>query len=372
MRSRDVGLLGLGALCAVALSMGAVGCQPEGNSSLPTGPSGSGGTTGEGGSGAETSSGDGAGGGGGEAGTATTGSAGGGEGGGGTGDPPPPPARVATIEEITTGTVGEGVDVEVKGVVAMSHKFFVSKGGSGSCLWGVFLSSPGDGETEPYSGVLALSYGTMAVTQDNDESYCPKLGQEPVGDAFPDDIKPGDVLDVAGRTSSFLLDQCATQPAEVNPSEVKQRQLANVARATKIGETTPRSPHLLTAADAAKLSSPTDVEFHDMWGGVKVRLENVSPLATMPVVDTYGTLRLDMGDSPILEVRRNIYYRPYSQNFCHEHAQFESGVTFESIKGFSSISFCTWSLLPHDKCADFSPSSTDCGGATTCPPDTIQ
>ena len=48
MRSRDVGLLGLGALCAVALLGGAGGCQPEGNSGLPTGPGGPGGTTGKG------------------------------------------------------------------------------------------------------------------------------------------------------------------------------------------------------------------------------------------------------------------------------------------------------------------------------------
>lgn len=364
MRSRDVGLLGLGALCAVALSMGAGGCQPEGNSSLPTGPGGPGGITGAGGGGTGTSVGEG--GSGGEAGAATTGSGGG----GGTGEPPA--AQVVTIEEITTGAVGDGVDVEVQGVMAMSHKFFISKGGSGSCLWGVFLSSPGDGETEPYSGILALSYGTMAVTQEGGETYCPKLGQEPVGDAFPDDIKPGDVLDVAGETSYFLLDQCATQPAEANPSQVKQRQLAKIARATKVGETTPRSPHLLTGDDVARLSSPTDAAFHDMWGGVKVKIENVSPLAVMPIVDMYGALRLDMGDSPSLEVRRNVYYRPVSENFCHKHAQFASDVTFDWIVGFSSISFCTWSLLPNDKCADFMPSSVDCSGAASCPPDTIQ
>jgi hypothetical protein len=358
MRSGELGLVGLGALCALAVSINAGGCQSDDSSTGATGPGG----TGAGGN-AATSTGTGTGGG-----TTSTGTAGGESGTGGSGGAGAP---VVTIEDITQGTVGEGVDVQLSGAVAMSQKFFVSKGQSGSCLWGVFLSSPGDGETTPYSGILALSYGTMATTQDNGEAFCPKLGQEPVGDAFPDDVKPGDVLDVAGETSYFLLNQCATQPADTNPSQVKQRQLAQVRSAVKVGETTPRTPHLFSGDDVAKLASATDTEFHDMWGGVKVRIENVSPVATPAIVDRFGAIRIDLGASPSLEARRNVYYRPYSQNFCHEQVQFADGVTFASIEGFSSVFFCIWILLPNDKCADFDPSSTDCSGATECQPDAL-
>jgi hypothetical protein len=354
MRSSELGLLGLGAVCALAISVNTGGCQSDSDSGTPIGAGGAGGegaSTNDGGGDGTTSS-------------SSGGTAGGGGGGG-------EATQVVTIEDITKGTIGEQIDVQVKGVVAMSQKFFISKGQSGSCLWGVFLSSPGDGETTAYSGILALSYGTMAVTQQNGESYCPKLGQEPVGDAFLDDIKPGDVLDVVGETSYFLLNQCATQPAEANPSHVKQRQLAQVRQVMKVGETTPRTPHVISADEMVKLASATDAAFHDMWGGVKVRVESVTPLTMPSVVDMYGTVRLDMGESPSLEVRRNVYYRPYSQNRCHRIAEFGADVSFASIEGFSSVSFCTWSLLPNDKCADFDPASGDCSGATVCPSDVM-
>ncbi|KYF73339.1 hypothetical protein [Sorangium cellulosum] len=369
MRSREVGLLGLGALCAVAVFLGAGGCQPEGNTRPPGWSGRPGGTIGEGGSGAETaSSGDGGREGEGAAGTAATGSAGGD--GVGTGDPPV--ARVATIEEITTGVVGEGVDVEAKGVVAMSRKWLVSKSkSSGSCLWGVFLSAPGIPVTEANSGILALSYGTRGVTDDQGNVTCPNIEQASAGDAFPDDVKPGDVLDVTGRTSYYSPADCDEQPPEANPTRVKQRQLASVTKVKLVGSAPIPEPHVFSGEDIAKLAAPSDPDgekFHDAWGGVKVRVAGpLSPTLQgemQTVVGAYGNIVL-AGSG--LRVGDKFYYVQGSMDACHGAPDYPStDVEWARIDGFSTLDYCTWSLQPLNKCADFDPAGKDCTDGLLC------
>jgi hypothetical protein len=121
-------------------------------------------------------------------------------------------------------------------------------------------------------------------------------------------------------------------------------------------------------ADVAKLALGTDATFHDMWGGVKVRVENVAAPANTPTVDMYGVIKL-AGSG--LTVGSKIYYRPYSNNFCHSSPEFDDGAVFTRIDGFSYLRFCTWGIETNDKCADFSPASTDCAGAMTCEPDSL-
>lgn len=355
MRGSGLGLLGFGALCAVALSMNAGGCQADSNSTGSAGPGGPGGSGGTGGG--TTSSAEGGNGGG----STTTGTAGGG-GSGGSALPE------ATIQDITSGAIGEGVDVQVNGVVAMSRKWRVSKSNTtGSCLWGVFLSAPGLAETTAHSGILAVSYGTMGVTQPDGSIECPKLEDGPVGDAFPDDVKPGDVLDVTGETSYFLLSSCASQPADVNPSQVKQRQLAKVNKVVRTGTAPVPTPHVLTSTELMNLSSPSDQEFHDQWGGVWLRVQGpISPILQQgSVVGAYGIIRLNDGNmAPLnLQVGDKVYYVSGSQNPAHTGPIFtDPNVVWNRIDGFSTVDFCTWDLQPTDKCLDFDPPSEDCAG----------
>ncbi|WP_044985852.1 hypothetical protein [Sorangium cellulosum] len=400
MRSRDVGLLGLGALCAVALLGGAGGCQPEGNSSLPTGPGGPGGTTGAGGSGAGASAGEG--GSGGEAGAATTGSAGGG--GGGTEDPP---ARVVTIEDITMGTVSSGI-VEVKGVVAMSPKFLVSQSGTGRCTWGVYLSAPGLTETEAYSGILAVDRGNDATSGTSGELYCAKLGEQPGGGEIPDDVVPGDVFDIVGETSYFLLDfcgvdkcgdldcddqegacyadkamcadgehpcweDCSDDPLPYAESRSPQRQLAYISKMTKVGEAPVPKPHLLSSEEAASLSASADAPFHDRWGGVKVRVDNIAAIPwSQGNVVNFGNIQMDLDQdtgSATLQIGNNIYYRGYApaDDSCHKGPTFSDvTTTWEHVDGFSTLDGCIWTLQAADPCADFAPPSELCGARTNC------
>jgi hypothetical protein len=279
-----------------------------------------------------------------------------------------------TITDVTTNKIGPGIDVKLTGVVAMSQKFLVSKGGSGSCLWGVFVSEPGLTETKANSGIIALSYGTNAsITGDSGTAFCPRLGIDPVGDAFPDNTKPGDVLDIAGQTAYFLLPQCATSPGGTT---VSQFQIAKVkvGGVTKTGTAPVPAAHKLTAEELPLVGSATDKAFHDKWGNVKVEIDNVvseaqtDGMGMMGITDQFGHLlvhdaaKLMPTAADKVQVGDKIFYRGYSKkvNFCYDAASYPLAVTpFTAMDGFNYLDFCTWNLQPNDKCADLSPPSPD-------------
>jgi len=294
-------------------------------------------------------------------------------------------AQVTTITDITTGKIGPAIGVQIKGVVAMSQKFLVSKGGSGSCLWGIMVSEPNLAETKPNSGILALSYGVNAsIVGDGGTALCPKLGTDVIGDAFPDDTKPGDVLDITGETAYFLLSQCATA---MGGSTVAQYQLAKVnpGGAVKTGTAKVPAAHKLTAAELVQLGSSTDKAFHDMWGNVKVEIDNVvseaQDNAGMPsIADSFGHILVH--DSALamptaadkVQVGDKLYFRAYlkASNFCYAGPVYANPVTtFTAMEGFNYLDFCTWNLQPNNKCSDLSPPSSDakdCNSlATSCP-----
>lgn len=343
---RGTGLVLVGAaLVGGALVLGSSGCQSESSSSGP-GPGGSGGSPSSTGTGGATSTG--------------TGGTGGGTGGAG---------QVVTIQEVTTNVVGPAIVVQLKGVVAMSQKFLVSKGSSsGSCLWGVFVSAPNITETAENTGILVVSYGFNAMVPDGGTTaYCPALSFDPTGDAIPDDIKPGDVVDLQGETSYFLLSNCASEPMG---STVAQYQIAKTTSMTKTGTATPPTPHVLTGADIAALASPTDKAFHDKWGGVKVRVENLGVIpqddpeggANQVVVGDFGIVKLAGGSG--LQFADKLYYRGYQKNeVCHAGPVYSDlNMTFTAVEGFSLLNFCTWDIEPNSKCDDLFPPSEDCAG----------
>lgn len=274
----------------------------------------------------------------------------------------------ATVEGIATGQFGPGTKVTVNDVVVMSHKFLVSKSSTtDNCLWGAFVSAPGLTTTEENSGLLVLSYGFKAsIPEGGDQSFCPRLGQDPAGDKIPDDVKPGDVLQVIGTVSRFPDDPECT--GDNPPNQVGMLQLGSVCKAEITGEATPPAAHVMSAADAEGISSTTDQAFHDKWGAVKVRFEDVgvTPAAGM-VVGEFGVITLENG----VEVGDKIYYRGYSNNKCHEGPVFpDADVTFDYVEGFHYLAFCSWGIQANDKCADFAPQSDDCTAAT-CAPDFI-
>ena len=276
-----------------------------------------------------------------------------------------------TIQDITTGVVGTGVPVKVSGAVVMSQKFLVSKSSSGNCLWGIYISAPGLQTTAPNTGILALNYGTPASVPDGGTTaYCPKLDDpnESPGDKIPDQIQPGDVVDLIGETDKFLLNQCATEDAG---AQVGQFQLSKVCQVTVVsqGGAVP-APAVMTTQQLAQIPSPTDSAFHDSWGGVKVQINAPSAQPSgvgggNSVVGNYGVITLDQDD---IQVGDKIYYRGYQKSqVCHAGPVFNGATTWTSIEGFHYLDYCTWDVQVNDKCADFAPRSTDCT-ADTCAP----
>lgn len=342
------------------------GCQPD--ETLPASTqSGSGGSSGagvpaSGGKGAATSSSN----------STSTSAGAGGQGGS-------EPGKAATIKDITTGVVGPGIKVKITGVIAMSQKFLISKGStSGSCLWGIFVSAPNLTETAPNSGILVAAYGVNAsIPPGETKAFCPRLDTGVPGDAIPNDTRPGDVLDIVGETSYFRLSNCDDKVKNPGASDVAQYQISQTSSVTKTGTTTLPTPHVMTESEIAQLASPSamDKAFHDQWGGVKVRIANVTSVpqntgtgttdggtedggaATGTITDQFGHIFV-MGSN--LQVGNKIYFRPYQkQEFCFNAPVYPATTTFTSIDGFSYLDFCTWSLVPNDKCADLAPPSAD-------------
>ena len=142
--------------------------------------------------------------------------------------------------------------------------------------------------------------------------------------------------------------------------------------AEKVGTAELPTPAVIDSADYAKLSSPTDTDFHERWGGVKVRVEDVN---AGPADGTSGTVEGDFGVINLerqIELGNKIYYRGYSDDICHGGPEFDAtdatGVDWNHIDAFHYMNYCTWGLQANDKCADFDPSSGDCGSMTTCAP----
>ena len=301
------------------------------------------------------------------------------------------PATVYQVNDPNApGAIGEDIRVRLDGVIATSPKYLVShSAATGSCLWGVLVSAPdsADGsasllEAAAFSGLLVLSYGPIVPS----EMPCP--GQEASiaagleGDMIPDDVKPGDVLDMVGTTSKFILIACSVDPSG---SDIDQTRLVNPCKIEKTGLTLPvPSPHLLTYDDLALLgmqhvADPGAEAFHRAWGSVRVRTPAVTPkqfsgmtcgptmtdtccLGVDPcTVDPQGTLVLAEGD---VRVPDSLYVDG-SATLCHTKPQFpnDPAPQFDHVQGVVQLDFCTWGLSPIDKCSDYSPSPDDCAAA---------
>ena len=235
-----------------------------------------------------------------------------------------------------------------------------------------FASEPGLTEVQAYSGIIVLSYGTNAEVPDGGSSgYCPVLGKAPTGGGIPDEIMPGDVVDVTGKTASYLPASCGSNP---NDSQTETRQIGE-ATIIKTGTAAVPAAHVVSSADIAKLASPAlaDQAFKDMWGNALLRVTNVTakPFGTFDagentITDTYGNIQLNEGS---LMVGDKLYYvgALKSTDACHSAPYYaDSSQAFQTIDGFLYLDYCTWKLEPRSKCTDLNPSSADCdlGGSS--------
>jgi hypothetical protein len=308
-----------------------------------------------------------------------------GTGGGSTSDSPTP-AKVVTIQAINNPSdpnhVGPAVEVTVQGAVVMSNKFLVSHSKTtGSCLWGVFLSAPTISTTAPYTGVLALAYGTNAsVTDGGTTAYCPvyQAGMT-AGDVFPDTIAPGDVVDVTGTTDSYITSSCTAADAAAGSSMVPSVQLNKVSAVSVHTEKANLpTPYKLTPSDMASLAAGLDSSWLDQWGGVRVELDNVTVESQGgSLTDEYGHMLINSelfdGGANGIQVGDSVYYVGYikATDVCAAGPVFPTAppIAFNSITGFVYLDFCNWGIQPSNKCHDLVPPSDDCANYVPPPSD---
>ncbi len=364
-----------------------VGCQPNESGANNGANGGTGGTGADGGgaAGAGTSAG-GAGGTGGRGMGASGGTGGSGAGTTGSQDPCSEGATEVSVYQITNekadGHVGADAKVSIKGVIAMSGKQLISHSKTNmDCLWGVFVSAPKTAaggqltETEAYSGTIILSKGGGGQNPIADKASC-YTDSNAMSDAIPDDIKPGDVLDVVGTKELFLLDFLPTNPCGSKPTDtdIKTIQIADACKAEKVGTAAVPAPHEFTAEETELLAEQhSDVagtlDFKRAWGNTKVKVTNWAPELWPAsggnpggVTGPFGIIRI----APFkAEIHDGFYYRNGSSEVCETAPKFaDTAVMFKSVQGFHYLDFCTWAINNDDKCADFDPQTDDCKAAS--------
>ena len=281
----------------------------------------------------------------------------GGGGGDGGGSKCPSTVKTGSIESFRDpASAGKAIvndGVKLTGVIATSIKYRTRnpKKAGDSCQFAVFVADA-NATFKPFSGVQILAYGDNAVATDSGGATCP-TGT----DLIPDDVKPGDKLDLTGTYTEFgpTASTCgAGTPPTAPPIPDKQPQVFKVCELTRTGTGTLPEPADVTAAQIE--TKPADAGVASgaeawKWVGGLVRIKDVTAASGLD----FGAFKVK--DSS-LEVTDTIYYRGAATA-----PTVKAGDTFTSITGVMLLDFCTWSLAP-SKCTDMVIPSTS---AAKCP-----
>jgi hypothetical protein len=243
-----------------------------------------------------------------------------------------------SLADIHAGRVRGTQPVSLGSLVASSQKFLVSEAKSGSCLWGAFAA---DGERRGAgSGVLLVSFGTPHV----DGEAC-RAGD----DGIPDDLAPGDGINVRGFVDEFAPAACDGVAAS------PQMRVDASCPVHRTGRATLPEPAVIDFGLADRLAQGTDTSLLRDWAGALVRLESVAALQDPEDGDAvfpFGVVRLA---ETRLEVRSRLYYFDLSEGGPRASAKsprYEHPRTFDSVTGLLLLDYCTWVLAPRDRCTD--------------------
>jgi len=262
-------------------------------------------------------------------------------------------AERVTMTEIHSGRVRSSVPVAVGPLAVSSQKFLVSEAKSGSCLWGAFAAEPG--RVGAASGLFLVSYGAPHA----EGEAC-----APGSDGLPDDLRPGESLEVEGRLDAYVPSGCdGTAPAP-------QLRIDVACPARRGAPTELPEPAPLDSALADRLAAGKDAQLLRDWSGALVRLDDVSASQDSDDGDAvfpFGVIRLQR---MALEVHSRLYYFDLSEGGPRDAAKaphYGFPTTFRSVTGVVFLDYCTWVLAPRDRCADLSPSSEGCAGQAARP-----
>jgi hypothetical protein len=253
------------------------------------------------------------------------------------------------------------------GVVATSQKFLVSTAATG-CLWGVFVTAPGN-EVVEYGSIQLISKGAPPVTDGNGKAVCPTDGAK--AGLIPNDIQPGDVLSVTGVADEFLLQQCG-QSGNPKP-EVGQRQVKDLTclQVTAKGAALV-SPKIIsgTAVVDTIASGKNTNDLLRKYAGALVKLEGSFSSSQTPIDDYFpGSAVSKFGEIHVqqtsLSINNNIYYSDLSCEGPRDNSkryEYSHPTTFTSFTGIFSLDFCSWQLSIRERCGDIAPLSSVCSG----------
>lgn len=361
-------LPGLLVATTLAVSFGSAACQadePEKKAAPPVG----GGATGGSSSGGKGGSGSGAKGG--TGGTESQGGSDAGEAGAaGSGFDDPCGGIDATLEQINNpaaeGALAAGKRAKVAGLVATSHKFLAS---ASSCLWAVTATTAGD-EVQPYGSIQIISKGKPALVGEGDEKGpCPQ--EEGEAGVIPNDIKPGDIIDITAFVSDFTQQSC---DGTKNPKPaIGQKQLDHNPEkmpgcfvVTK-GEAVP-APHAFTAEEATAFAEGKNADdINSKWSAALITLSGPLtpkqsdkpadyPSATA-AVSKFGDLLLK---ESTITINNNVVYQDITGTGPKDSAKrvcWPLTTTFDNITGLGLIDFCTFSLSLRSTTGDVTPES---------------
>jgi hypothetical protein len=256
-------------------------------------------------------------------------------------------AEPVTLDEIHSGRVRSNVAIRVEPLVASSQKFLVSESKSGSCLWGAFAA--GVARTGAGSGLFLVSFGAPHA----DGAACASGS-----DGLPDDLQPGDALEVEG-----VLDAYAPAACEGGTAPAPQLRIDAACPARRGAATAPPEAAAVDRALAERLAAGLDAELIRDWSGALLRLEDVSALEDTSDGDAvfpFGVVRLEQ---TALEVHSRLYYFDLSEGgprAAVKAPHYRYPTLFQSITGVLYLDYCSWVLAPRDRCVDLSPSSVGC------------
>lgn len=256
-------------------------------------------------------------------------------------------AQPITLEEAHSGQVRPGVAVSLGELVATSQKFLVSEAKSGSCLWGAFAA--GAGKTGAGSGLFLVSFGAA-----HEAGQACQSGS----DGLPDDLKPGERLQVQGFLSDYVPGGCPQ-------GTVAQAQLRVDAAcpARRVGSGPEPEAERIEPSVADALAAGRDPELLRAYGGALVELEGVAARQDPDdgdAVFSFGVMRLA---ETALELHSRIYYFDLDEGgprAVGKAPSFPFPTQLERVRGVVFLDYCTWALGPRDRCLDSVPASDGC------------
>lgn len=255
-------------------------------------------------------------------------------------------AQPVTLDEIHAGRVRGRVAVSPPELVATSQKFLVSEAKSGSCLWGAFAAERG--RTGAGSGLFLVSFGPPHAQAE---------GCIPGADGLPNDLAPGDVLEVEGTFDDYAPASCSG----VTPAQQLRVDVACPVR--RRGSIAAPEPALVDVAFATRLATGDDAQLLRDWGGALIRIEGVSAAKDRDDGDAvfpFGVVRLEQTS---LEVHSRLYYfdlREGGPRTLAKAPRYRYPTVFQSVVGVLFLDYCSWVLAPRDRCSDLSPESDNC------------